>query len=471
MANFEQKVSWGSAVLAGVLCIGAASPAVAFPGGIASQSLGPQGCNACHVGGQTPTVALTGPTTVDPSSTNEYTLSISVVGAQNFGGLNVAAPFGTFAVGGSNSSQTQLIPGAGGRFEVTHLSPKAASGAAILFSFLWTAPDSFTDVTFSAWGNAVNHNGDRTGDQAAFTMLAVNSSMPGPNPTMTSTATPAATPTPVIHDAVVAPVKPLNLTLAAGASTVLKTFSVKVINADPKTQLQGQVVALTATSDCPVGVSVSGPSFSGQGTAFLKAGQARAAKFAVSVSSDAFTTLNHKAAGRCTLTFVVGTSPPSLDPNPSNNRVTASLNVVDKNDPEQATVDESFIQSLVPLKVTIPLLAASGVKTVKPAVGNADILPSPENPGDAISIIASDGDCPAGTVGTVTPPVLTVKGGKKQKAALSVTIDAAQFASPNAKSPARCIAQITAAGPTTPDADATNNATDLVIDVIDKNDF
>ena len=51
-----------------------------------------------------------------------------------------------------------------------------------------------------------------------------------------------------------------------------------------------------------------------------------------------------------------------------------------------------------------------------------------------------------------------------------MTIGAAAFTAGNAKSPARCTAEITVAGPGG-DSDASNDITKLVIDVTDRNDF
>ena len=45
-----------------------------------------------------------------------------------------------------------------GRAEITHTGPKSAMGGVTTFSFLWTAPSSFSSVTLQAWGNAVNGN-------------------------------------------------------------------------------------------------------------------------------------------------------------------------------------------------------------------------------------------------------------------------------------------------------------------------
>ncbi|MFP6654893.1 MAG: choice-of-anchor V domain-containing protein, partial [Myxococcota bacterium] len=49
-----------------------AQAAHAFPTGISTGFLGASGCNGCHSGGSTPTVSLTGPTTVSAGTTNEY---------------------------------------------------------------------------------------------------------------------------------------------------------------------------------------------------------------------------------------------------------------------------------------------------------------------------------------------------------------------------------------------------------------
>jgi hypothetical protein len=173
------------ATLAGAPCAGA------FSGGITSTSFSAAGgCNDCHTGGTIPTVTLTGPTSVDPDSTHEYTVTVSDVGAQNLAGLNVATALGLLATGGADATSTQTAVGAGGRDEITHTGPKMASGGVTTFSFLWTAPSLFTNVNLQAWGNAVNGNVSNSGDGAArFTLDVINSTLP--------TAVPTATPTPI----------------------------------------------------------------------------------------------------------------------------------------------------------------------------------------------------------------------------------------------------------------------------------
>ena len=173
MRNFDSAlpIALFISVLAGVLAI--AVPARAFSAGISSASFGAVGCNTCHSGGSTPTVTLTGPTTVSPDSTNEYTLRIQVTGFQTKGGLNVAATDGTLAVGGSASNGTQPIFGKNGLAEITHTGAKSSSGGFVTFSFLWTAPSVSSSITMTGWGNAVDGDGTNAGDKAQFDVLTV----------------------------------------------------------------------------------------------------------------------------------------------------------------------------------------------------------------------------------------------------------------------------------------------------------
>jgi parallel beta-helix repeat protein len=183
--------------LALALCITAlgAGTARAFSSGITTTTFGNTGCPLCHSGGTVPSVSLTGPTVVDPGSTNEYTLTITSVPAQTHAGLNVSAPEGVLSVGGGASANTQTLPGPGPEnlAEITHTAPKPTVWDIVSFSFQWTAPVSFTSVTLSAWGNAVNLNFSATGDAAANDTLEIFAS-DADTPTPTNSPTPTATP-------------------------------------------------------------------------------------------------------------------------------------------------------------------------------------------------------------------------------------------------------------------------------------
>lgn len=186
---------WSAAALLSLIVW--APRAGAFSAGIATNNpgFGPFGCNGCHASGTSPTVLLSGPDNVLAGSTNEYSVAIVAVGSQNHGGFNVSASAGTLATGGASSANTQALPGTGGLTEITHSSPKMADAwSMIVFSFLWTAPAFDTSVTMSAWGNAVNNNGNTSGDAALNVTL--NVTVTGSGDTPTPSATPTVTPTP-----------------------------------------------------------------------------------------------------------------------------------------------------------------------------------------------------------------------------------------------------------------------------------
>ena len=205
--GLRRALAFGLAI---ALPLAGSSRVAAFSEGITSPSFSADGgCNDCHSGGTAPSVTLLGPTSVEPGSTHQYTLVIGQVGDQTRGGLNVAAPAGTLATGGVDAVATQLLFGAGGRNEITHLEPKAGSGGETRFSFLWTAPPSFTSLTLTAWGNAVNGNVAITGDRAARALLeivAAGQPTPGPTPTPTATA-PTATPSQTPGDRLADPIR------------------------------------------------------------------------------------------------------------------------------------------------------------------------------------------------------------------------------------------------------------------------
>jgi len=206
MATGSYRWRIGASILIAVTVLGAAHGASAFSFGQTSDQFIPNaalGCNNtnCHSGGTKPTVSLTGPTSVLPGSTNIYTLTINNPATQPRGGLNVAAPGGIFSTGGSDAAQTQtLANGKTGALEITHLGPKSAVSGVTTFTFQWTAPNSFTSVTLTGWGNAVNFDHTSKGDAASVSSLVVSNGAQAPTSTPSPTATPApptvtATPT------------------------------------------------------------------------------------------------------------------------------------------------------------------------------------------------------------------------------------------------------------------------------------
>jgi hypothetical protein len=300
-----------------------------------------------------------------------------------------------------------------------------------------------------------------------------------------------------VHDSVVLPVKPVKVKVPDDAPmAVTKKVKVKVLNADLE-EGGNDTIQLTASSDCPAGVSLSTPDFDvanpGIGDSIaVDTGRKKTATVLVTVTEAAFTTFNAKALKRCTLMFssdTVATNPPgmggdvpvvsNLDPTTSNNVAIAELNVLDENDPGTASPPhESFAVSIKPVKVTIRAGNATATKRTRAAIGNADILPAADVD-DSISLAVDVSGCPGpptvsldfdrDTVGDQTSAL--VDGGKTARGTLLLTFDASAVDTTNPKSPHRCSAVLTATGPSGPgDPDTTNNATQLVIDLYDKND-
>lgn len=122
-------------------------------------------CNACHSGGTTPTVTLTGPSSVTPSSSNTFTLRIAG-GQRVAGGLDVSTTAGTLGV---IDIGTQLLSG-----EITHDNPRAAAtDGSVTFTFQWTAPATPGSATLYAAGNSVDLSGSSGGDRAGTTSKIV----------------------------------------------------------------------------------------------------------------------------------------------------------------------------------------------------------------------------------------------------------------------------------------------------------
>ncbi|HYD46919.1 MAG TPA: hypothetical protein VEB21_01160, partial [Terriglobales bacterium] len=108
-----------------------------------------------------------------------------------------------------------------------------------------------------------------------------------------------------VHDAVVLPLKPLKLKVPVDlAMAVTKKVKIKVVNADLHNG-NDDIQLVASTGDCPAGVSVTTPDFdppSLDDTVKLGSEDSATAVATVTVTAAAFTTVNAKAFGRCTLT-------------------------------------------------------------------------------------------------------------------------------------------------------------------------
>ena len=133
---------------------------------------------------------------------------------------------------------------------------------------------------------------------------------------------------------------------------------------------------------------------------------------------------------------------------------------------DKPTAGDAVITSVKPVKLAISKRAASISKThsVPVRLLNADTVPA------TLTVTASDGTCPSGTVVVEVPGTATVAGGRTEQVKVQVTATNAAFLTANGKSPARCTASLAVAGSGS-DPDPTNNATQILIDVVDKEDY
>jgi hypothetical protein len=309
----------------------------------------------------------------------------------------------------------------------------------------------------------------------------VPTSPPPPAPTNTPppTATPTPTPTftpPPIHDSVVAALRPLNLTIASGRTSVSTNVRVKVTNADvlPFPETPGHTIRLVASNgDCPAGTVVGLPDFDGrtagdQDTVQLAGGKSKSASVTLNVDSAAFATLGQQMPIRCTLVFAaVATQPAgSFDPTLANNVAVLELNVVDKNTSGAAA--QAILKSVAPVRIRIPRGRTSVTTKIRPRLGT-DGNGAPLAQTGTLTVSSSD--CPANMVSAVNPNSGAAGSGRSTgQMTLVVTINSTAFTTPHDKCPARCSATLTAGGAGVDQQNA-SRVSRLVIDVIDKNDF
>jgi hypothetical protein len=136
-------------------------------------------CSGCHG-------ASSGTTTIGISSTPSFSGNIFNPGATYTINISVAnSDFSRFGFGceilnekdsstgimSSPLAGVQFINAFNGRENATHTSMKSGIGSAI-FSFVWIAPQS-DSVWIYASGNAVNNDGNSTGDNADNSFLAL----------------------------------------------------------------------------------------------------------------------------------------------------------------------------------------------------------------------------------------------------------------------------------------------------------
>lgn len=266
-------------------------------------------------------------------------------------------------------------------------------------------------------------------------------------------------------------------------ASVRKQVKVKVANADllPVAELDGHPIQLLVhPGTCPAGLTVGAPDFDlrtpgAQDTVSMRGGRVKKAVLTIEARSDMFTSFNRITPVRCTLILEVrSTLAGSADPSPSNNSVPLEINVVDRNDPDQAQLYESAIDSAEATSLSLGRGRVSLARTGHPRLLNGNLTAVAPH---AIAVTATT-DCPANMVGALdfdsqTPGdqnIGAVSPGARLSGALPLTARAADVYVRSKRSPYRCSVVLTATGPSG-DSDATNNVTTMVVDVYDRNDY
>ena len=136
-------------------------------------------CIACHASGAAvPRVKLSGPTTVNAGTTNDYTITISDGPGQSVGvNLSVSDFIGQLAPRDADLHRVGE--------ELSHTAPKLFSGPDVSFSFQWTAPAYDTRVALYGAGNSSNNWLDLLGDGIGTDVLIIsvrNGTQPPPPP-------------------------------------------------------------------------------------------------------------------------------------------------------------------------------------------------------------------------------------------------------------------------------------------------
>jgi hypothetical protein len=147
---------------------------------------------------------------------------------------------------------------------------------------------------------------------------------------------------------------------------------------------------------------------------------------------------------------------------------------------------DSVVLPVPPIKITVPSGKDAIIKKVNIKVQNADLG---ETAGHQVRLAVANNTCPQSLLkDTLNQPVtpdfdpkdasvgdtILVLGGKVKTAMLPLRVVAADFTSPNAKSPARCAITFTATSidvANVTEINASNNQTTVEINVVDKHDF
>lgn len=285
-------------------------------------------------------------------------------------------------------------------------------------------------------------------------------------------------------DLVLLPRNPVTLRIPAGAASASKEIVVPVRNADRVALSSTAVEARVEVRDgtCPAGTVQavdSDPKTPGfQDTLLLGPRQTKAVRVLVTVNRDAVSTTLPRTPQRCTLQArLLPIAYAGEDRTPVNNASPLVLDLIDDNDLASArsqVVWETTLSSLSPVRMVLPAWMPVQTRVVRFRVRNSDKGITDARP---VTMNVDLGDCPAGMVSglDVSPAagdqntVLVAPGGVVA-GQLLLTPPPGSIFTASRSSPYRCTLWLRAAA-AEGETNVSDNATPVVVDVIDHTDF
>ncbi|MBI3785058.1 MAG: matrixin family metalloprotease [Deltaproteobacteria bacterium] len=281
-------------------------------------------------------------------------------------------------------------------------------------------------------------------------------------------------------DLVMMPRPVLNVTFAVGETQTIAKLAVTVRNSDqPSTGVAQTAHLIASDGDCPAG-TVGTPNFgksalSTPDTATVKPGGKRTAKIPLTFNSAAINTPNLAAPQRCTVHLSVDAlGSEGEDLTPDNNVLDVPIDVVDPSDDtrgQSPQLQNTVLNAVAPIHIGVKSGVGGKLVQRKFVLRNVDVGTFASH---TVQMTTSDGNCPAGTMAGVSLPndlpTVSIPQGKKRSGHVSISIDANQFTTLKANSPARCTASLSVQ-PLGGETDLSNNTVPVVIDVVDGNDY
>ncbi len=287
-----------------------------------------------------------------------------------------------------------------------------------------------------------------------------------------------------VPDLVVRPRPPVNLRIPRGSEEGRKQVTITIEDAaalpsSVATTRSAEVVV--EPGDCP-GDLVSDADFDAilpgaQSSVTLNGGKARKASVTIRArAADISGTA--QSPFRCTAQIEVRSATDASDQNPGNNRIPLVINVIDGNESSGGARlslgPDTVVAAVNPVRITLSRTAPFAVRDIRVRLWNVDQEAAVQR---QVEVAVDDGDCPAGTLGgwDFGPEVgdqhtVVIAPGKALSGFVTLTPPSGGFYSVNRRSPSRCTLWVRASA-REGEVNTSNNATPVVLDVVDQSDF